>query len=180
MKSLTKEHFCYGAILSAIMEYNPDSSFVLLQSQNNSRKIFKIQTNTSNECVILSKYAFQNDKQSWIYNFSEKDKEIINNYYNEKIPIFIYLLCATNNLFNSEITVLRYEEFIEVSHKKSITIRKRKGSHSFILRRSKSSKDDMLIPTTRIDKTFDDLISEEINLSHGYYCPKCGTELIFK
>ena len=76
MKSLTKEHFCYGAILSAIMEYNPDSSFVLLQSQNNSRKIFKIQTNTSNECVILFKYAFQNDKQSWVYNFSEKDKEI--------------------------------------------------------------------------------------------------------
>mgnify|MGYP003313446580 CR=1 FL=1 len=33
MKYLTQKHFYYGAILSAIIEYNPDASLVLLEQK---------------------------------------------------------------------------------------------------------------------------------------------------
>lgn len=179
MSKLKKEHFCYGAILTAIMEYNPDSSFVLLQPHNNSRKIYHIQTNTSQECVIFFKYAFEKgqSKQSWLFSFSDNDKEFLKTYYDKKIPVFIYLLCGVSELFNSEVAVLRYDEYKEISHKKSITLNKKKNSHNFFLYRTKSIKDIIPLPTNRIEKTFDDLINEEVKLSHGYYCPNCGTKI---
>ncbi len=180
MKSLKQEHFYYGAILTAIMEYNPDTSMVLLQPKSRTRKIYKIQTNQSQECYVFFKHAFEKqiDSQSWQFQFSKNDKEFLHNCYKSKIPVFIYLLCAVKNLKESEIAVLRYEEFNEVSLKTNFTITKEKNSRNFELHRSKSSKDSITFSRSRIEKTFDDLINEEIKLSHGYYCPKCGTEVI--
>lgn len=180
MGKLKKEHFCYGAILTAIMEYNPDSSFVLLQPQNNTRKIYRIQTNTSQECIIFFKYAFEKEesKQTWSYVFSDKDKEVLKLCHDNKIPTFIYLLCGIQKLSDSGIAVLRYEEFNQVSNKKTITIKQKKNSRYFLLHRSKSNQDVIHISTKRIEKTFDDLINEEVELSHGYYCPNCGTKFL--
>lgn len=39
---LKQQHFYYGAILSAIIEYNPDASMVLVQKDDETRKIFNI------------------------------------------------------------------------------------------------------------------------------------------
>lgn len=180
MKSLKQEHFYYGAILTAIIEYNPDTSIVLLQPQNETRKIYKIQTNKSQECVIFFKHAFEKQagSQSWQFQFSNDDKSFLEECYKKKTPVFIYLLCAINNLKDSEIAVLRYEEFNEVSSKTNFTISKEKHSRNFYLHRSKSNKDSILISRSRIQKSFDDLISEEIELSNGYYCPNCGAEII--
>lgn len=179
MKKLKREHFCYGAVLSAIMEYNQDADFALLQRDNTSRKIYKIQTSTSKECVVFMKYAFEKEKDShsWLYSFSENEKEYIQNCHENKIPIFIYLLCAVPTLRNSEIAVLRYDEFNEVKHKSNFTLSLRKNYSDFYLHRAKSPKYDLTIPRNRIEKPFDDLINDVINLSHGYYCPRCGTEI---
>lgn len=179
MKSLKQEHFYYGAILTAIMEFNQDTSIVLLQPQNETRKIYRIQTNQSQECIIFFKHAFEKkaDSQNWLYKFSEDDKSFLNQCYQKKIPIFIYLLCAVNNLKNSEIAVLRYEEFKEVSSKANFTISKEKHSRNFYLHRNKSPKHSIVFSRSRIEKSFDDLINEEIELSHGYYCPKCGIKI---
>ncbi|MGN0517482.1 MAG: hypothetical protein ACI4II_02015 [Acutalibacteraceae bacterium] len=181
MKSLKKEHFCYGAVLSAIIEYNPDTSLVLLESQNNSRKVFKIQTNTSQECIIFFKYAFEKSEgsQSWVYQFSEQDKEYLNEWHKKKIPVFIYLLCGVKDLINSEIAVLSYDEYAEVAHKKNFTVGVKKNYPKFYLHRTKSPKDDITIPRNRIEKPFDDLIKDIVEISHGYYCPKCGTVINF-
>ena len=168
MKSLKQEHFYYGAILTAIMEYNPDTSIVLLQPKNDTRKIYKIQTNQCQECIIFFKHAFEkeNGSQSWLYQFSDNDKKFLEECYQRKTPVFIYLLCAVDNLKNSEIAVLRYEEFNEVSSKSNFTISKEKRSRNFYLHRSKSPKDAILISRSRIQKSFSELISEEIELSH--------------
>lgn len=180
MKKLNKEHFCYGAILSAIMEYNQDADFALLQRNNNSRKIYKIQTSTSQECIIIMKYAFEKTEssKSWLYSFSVDEKEYIQKCHDNKTPIFIYLLCAISTLKNSEIAVLRYDEFSEVKHKNNFTIGLKKNYSDFYLHRSKSPKFNLSIPRNRIEKSFDDLINEAVNLSHGYYCPKCGAEIL--
>ena len=175
MPSLKQQHFYYGAILSAIIEYNPDTSLVLLQPSEESRNKYRIQTNTvKQECIIFFKHAFEKEdgSRSWVYNFSDKDKEFLKECHKEKIPVFIYLLCAMKNLKDSEIAVLRYwDEFSQVNDKKNFTI-------SFYLHRRKSSADDILIPRNRIEKNFDDLINETIKQSNGYYCPKCGCCMI--
>ena len=55
--------------------------------------------------------------------FSDKDKEFLKECHKEKIPAFIYLLCAMKNLKDSEIAVLRYwDEFSQVIDKKNFTI----------------------------------------------------------
>lgn len=179
MKSLKQIHFYYGAILTAIMEYNPDTSLVLLQPKNDTRKIYRIQTNKSQECVIFFKHAFEykEGSQSWKYQFSDSDKEFLKECHENKVPTFIYLLCAVENLKNSEIAVLRYDEFAEVIHKKNFTISTKKNHPKFYLHRTKSPKDDLYIPRNRIEKDFDYLINDIIESSHGYYCPNCGIKI---
>lgn len=179
MKSLKQEHFYYGAILAAIMEYNPDTSLVLLQPQNDTRRVYHIQTNTSQECRIFFKHAFEitEGSQRWSYRFSETDKEFLKSCHDEKIPTFIYLLCGVKNLMKSEIAVLRYDEFAEVMDKKNIGIRAKKGYSYFYLHRERSPKGDLAIPRNRIEKDFDYLINDIIESSNGYYCPNCGTKI---
>lgn len=179
MKSLKLEHFYYGAILTAILEYNPDSSLALLERNDDNRKIYKIQTSQSKECVIFFKYASEKSPgaQSWRYQFSEQDKSFLKDCYDKKCPTFIYLLCCTKEFKNSEIAVLRYDEYEKVSHKKNFSISKKKNSPYFFLHRSKSLKDDIKIPRIRIEKDFDYLIDDIIEVSDGYFCPICGTEI---
>lgn len=177
MKSLKQEHFYYGAILTAIMEYNPDTSLVLLQPKNDSRKIYQIQTNTSQNCRIFFKHAFEKSlgSQSWVYQFSDTDKTFLEKCHNEKIPTFIYLLCGVKNLKNSKIAILRYDEFQAVLHKKNFTIGLKKHQQNFYLARTRQPKDNILIPCKRIEMTFDELINDTVEISQGYYCPHCGT-----
>ena len=176
---LKQEHFYYGAILAATMEYNPDAKLVLLQPQNDTRRVYHIQTNTSQECRIFFKHAFEitEGSQRWSYRFSEADKELLKSCYDEKIPTFIYLLCGVKNLMNSEIAILRYEEFAEVVDKKNIGIRARKGHSSFYLHRERSPKGDLPIPRNRIEKSFNDLINDIVKCYNDYYCPNCGTKI---
>ncbi len=80
MPSLKQQHFYYGAILSAIIEYNPDTSLVLLQPSEESRNKYRIQTNTvKQECIIFFKHAFEKEvgSRSWVYNFSDKELHFI-------------------------------------------------------------------------------------------------------
>ena len=53
MPKINRQHFYFGVILTAILNFNPDASVVLLETNNDTRKVYKIQTNTSNECVIF-------------------------------------------------------------------------------------------------------------------------------
>lgn len=179
MRSLKQEHFYYGAILTSILEYNPDASLVMLRPHNDTRKIYHIMTNSSQECVIFFKHAFEktSGSQSWLYQFSESDKEFLKQCHEKRIPTFIYLLCGVENLRNSEIAVLRYDEFAEVIHKKTFTISLKKNFPKFYLHRTKSPKDDLQIPRNRIERSFDYLINDIVKSSNNYYCPNCGTHI---
>lgn len=176
MKSLKKEHFYYGAILASIMEYNPDANFAWLQRNVESRKIYKIQTNNSKECIIFFKYAFEKAEgfKSWLFQLSDIEKGYLKECYEDKVPTFIYLLCGVKDLINSEIAVLTYDEFEKVSHKKNFTISNKKNYPNFYLHTNRYTDDDILIPRKRIEMTFDELIDEIIRTSNGYYCPNCG------
>lgn len=127
--------------------------------------------------LFFFKHAFEKTfgSQSWLFQFSEGDKKYLKECHDNKIPTFIYLLCGVSNLKNSEIAVLRYDEFNEVAHKKNFTLGTKRNSQKFYLCRTKSPKDNLEIPRSRIEKTFDYLINDIVESSHGYYCPRCGT-----
>lgn len=132
------------------------------------------------ECVVFFKHAFEKTKgsQSWLFQFSDTDKAFLKECHDKKIPTFIYLLCCVDNLTNSEIAILSYDEIDKVTHKKNFTIGTKKNAQKFYLHRTKSPRADIEIPRNRIEKTFDYLINDIVESSaDGYYCPKCGTHI---
>lgn len=175
--TLTQQNFYFGAILSAIIEYNPDASMAMLQRNDDHRGIYRIETNTSQTCCFLFKHAGQkrDNTKSWQFLFSDEELEFLENCHNDKTPTFIYLLCRTPELKSSEIAVLNLIEFRNLN-KNSITVRPEK--RSFIISRGKSPTNDFSIPRNRIQKDFDDLINEVVEDSRGYYCPRCKIPLI--
>ncbi len=172
MAKLKKSHFYYGAILDAICQYNPDASPVLMSYDEETRQVCKVMTNTSKECLLFFKYASpkascknENDL-SFLFSFSDDDKEKLRLYAEEySIPIFIYLLCKRSEWTDSEVIILKYNEYLNVEENCSITIRIRKSKHHVLLfrRGSKSREDAYKIPRNRIEKTFEELISEDAN-----------------
>ena len=161
--------FYYGAILEAIFQYNDDASTTLISNDEEKRQVYRVLTNTSNkECIVFFKYSrhpkttTKGTYYSWLFSFSINDKELINKYAEYyKLPIFIYLLCGQPDLKDSEIVLLKYDEYLEVKENVSITIGLEKGKNNFYLHRSKS--DVLRIPRKRIGMKFNDLINSTTN-----------------
>ena len=65
--------------------------------------------------------------KSWTFAFSDTDKDCIKKYHDKKYPVLISFLCKEQNLYYSEIVICTYNEFINVSYKKGITIGKEKN-----------------------------------------------------
>lgn len=170
MTKLKKNHFYYGAILDAICKCNPDALPVLL-SHEDSRQIYKVMTNTSQECILFFKFASpkatskNNQEISFLFSYSDDDKEKLKTYSNDNAsPVFLYLLCKQPKLENSEIIVLKYEEYKNVEDNKSITVRICKNKKYVLLFRkgSKARDNAYQIPRNRIDKTFNELADNEM------------------
>ncbi|HIT85762.1 MAG TPA: hypothetical protein IAA60_07660 [Candidatus Ornithomonoglobus intestinigallinarum] len=168
MAGLSKNHFYYGAILAAIIEYNPDTALVLLE-QTDARNVYKIQTNTSQECTIFFKYA-SGKNNHWQFNFSADDRRFLEEEYKKKTPTFIYLLCAKEKLRKSEIVVLNYDEYKQIPNNSYLYVTLADRGHYF-------SVSNLQIRRNRLKQTFDDLIKETVEKSKGYYCPKCGEKI---
>lgn len=49
---LNKSDFYYGAILDALCQYNPDALPVLI-SHEESRQVYRVMTNSSQECILF-------------------------------------------------------------------------------------------------------------------------------
>lgn len=174
IKYLNQYHFWYGAILNTIIECNEDAIPTLLEATD-KRGIYKILTNTSNrEYIIFCKHAFQKSNKSsnyksWLFSFSEEDKQRLEEYYNQNYPVFICMLCALDDLKGSEIAICTYEEFSTVKDKRSITIGKQKGKPYFNLYTEKQRNTSIPLNRNRITRKSDDIIDELINFSPEHY-----------
>lgn len=169
MAKLKKNHFYYGAILDALCQYNPDASPILMSHEEEPRQVYKVMTNTSRECILFFKYASpktngkNEDDISYLFTFSDDDKQKLKSY-NDRFdyPIFLYLLCKQPDLKDSEIIVLKYEEYQNVEENRAITIRIQKNKNYILLfkKGSKSPDNAYQIQRNRIEKTFDELMSD--------------------
>ncbi|MBQ2887040.1 MAG: hypothetical protein IJE43_25285 [Alphaproteobacteria bacterium] len=168
MAKLKKNHFYYGAILDALCQYNPDASPVLM-SHEESRQVYRVMTNTSQECILFLKYASpktggKNEQDiSYLFTFSDDDKQKLKAYMDKyDCPIFLYLLCKQPDLKDSEIIVLKYEEYQNVEENRAITIRIQKSKNYILLfkKGSRARDNAYQIPRNRIEKTFDELADD--------------------
>ena len=181
MGRIKKMNFYYGAILTSILQNNPDASPTLILNNEDTRQAYKVLTNTSKECILFFKYASSKqktnaneDKQytSLSFSFSEDDKEKLKTYYeNTGLPVFICLLCVKDKLNDSEIAILKYEEYEMVSQNQTVTIGLEPGKHNFYLFSGKSKSKNLAhkISTTRINKTFDELTKEVVKASPSHF-----------
>ena len=169
MAKLKKNHFYYGAILDALCQYNPDASPILMSHEEEPRQVYKVMTNTSRECILFFKYASpktngkNEDDISYLFTFSDDDKQKLKSYNNKyDYPIFLYLLCKQPDLKDSEIIVLKYEEYQNVEENRAITIRIQKNKNYILLfkKGSKSPDNAYQIQRNRIEKTFDELMTD--------------------
>lgn len=174
MKKLRQYHFWYGAILNAVFECNKDAIPTLLEATD-KRGVYKIITNTSKkEYVVFCKHAFQKENKSqtydsWIFKFSNEDKECLKKYYDKNYPVFIYFLCAVENLKESEIAVCTYEEFSVVQDKQTITIGREKNKSYFNLHTEKQRKTGIHLDRSRIEQKSDEIIDEIAYFSPEHY-----------
>lgn len=193
MGKLKQWYFYYGAIITAILENNPEASPTLLVNEE-SKQVYKIRTrNLKEEYILYFKHAScrQGKGQlynSWVFNFTEDDKERLEKYHSENGLVFIYLLCLKENMQNSEIAVLKYDEYKCVKNKSAITIGTEKGRKIFYLftGESKARSEALLVRRNRIGYSFHRLLEDEVysneTLKSGETLKKnggyCGVESI--
>lgn len=169
MGKLKQWYFYYGSIITAILENNPEASPTLLVNEE-SKQVYKIKTrNSKEEYILYLKYAScrQGKEQlynSWVFNFTEDDKERLERYHSKDGVIFIYLLCLKENMQNSEIAVLKYDEYTYVKNKSAITIGAEKNKRNFYLftGESKSRSEALLVRRNRIGYSFHKLLEDEV------------------
>ena len=172
---LKKQDFYYGAILRAILEYNPDSSMAMVERNDDYSNVYRIETNKSKKsCYCLFKHGneIKNNPNSWQFKFSPKELDFLNQCHSSKTSAFIYFLCRRENLTHSEIAVMNLDEYIKIN-KPSLTIGIVEKKRDFTVARDKSPINDILLPRNRIEKDFDTLIEDIIKISNGYYCDHC-------
>ena len=168
MGRLKQWYFYYGAIITSILENNPDASPTLLVNEE-SKQVYRIKTTNLNEEYILylkhasCKQGREQSYSSWVFNFTDDDKERLKKYHNENEGVLIYLLCLKGNIQDSEIVVLKYDEYKQVKNKNTITIGAEKGKKTFFLftGESKARSDALLIKRNRNEYRFHKLLEDE-------------------
>ena len=166
MSKLKLSNFYYGAVLNAILEKNPEFSPTLVLYDDDNRQAYKILTEYNENYILFLKYATsrnckKNRYTSWTFNFSQNDKKQLQEYSIDS-SVFICLLCLKEELQNSQLAILTYNEYLKINNKNSITINleKRKKNFGLFLGYSKARKDTYPIPRNRIEKSFKDILNE--------------------
>ena len=169
MAKLHQYDFYYGAILNTIISQNPDACPTLLEI-GEEKSVYKVTTNSSEkDIIIFCKYAtVKNNKsdnyKSWTFAFSDTDKDCIKKYHDKKYPVLISFLCKEQNLYYSEIVICTYNEFINVSYKKGITIGKEKNKKYFLLyTENRGRKDATHIKSNRIEMHLNCILADDIS-----------------
>lgn len=179
MPKLKEYDFYYGAVLNMIFRYNKDAMTSIVETTD-YKQTYRLTTNKSKQdFIILIKKASvnqrikNNDYKSWQFKLTPTDKKCIEEYYNLHFPIFIFFVCLSDNLNDSEILIANYEEIKNVIDKNGINIGVRNNENCFTLFVDKSRSNAMRIPRNRIEKSFDEIVDNVVQLNPSHYCPNC-------
>ena len=165
MPKIQQRDFYFGAALSMFFKHNQDTKPSIIEAIENSSQIMKMTTNTSDDFYVFMKYTadkklLKNDeKKSWSFPLTEKDKSIIAKYHSVGIPIYLFFICGYNEEYKTgEIAVLTYEEYEHIKHKSSLTITITKpGDKHFNVHIGKAQDQTFPVATNRIGKRITDI-----------------------
>ncbi len=162
---IQQRDFYFGSALSMFFKHNQDTRPSIIEPIEDCSQIIKMSTNTTKDFYIFMKYTTKQkslenkNKRSWTFGLSSKDKKIINKYYSEDTPLYLFFICGYNEeCKNGEIAILTYNEYNEIKHKSSVTINiKKPRDKHFNVHKGKAEKDTFSIPTNRIEKKITDI-----------------------
>lgn len=113
MCKLKVADFYYGAFLSALL--NTPSGRPSLFDETGSRRIYRLETNNNKEFYFFAKYVQErkskdNSIHHWIFNFTSAEIEKLQELHAEKGRVKVVLICAKEELSNSELAIISYED----------------------------------------------------------------------
>lgn len=114
--------FYIGVALYAILKSNRDARPSLIEPWENAAR-FVITTNTSIDFEIYIKYTkSKRNNAYWGFTLSDKDKSIIDHMRANSDQAFIFFVLG-EGFSGCEIAVLTMDEYKQIAHKDSLTIR---------------------------------------------------------
>lgn len=168
---LQQRDFYIGAVLSCFFVNNLDSKPSLIENIDNSSQLWRMTTNNSRDFFAYIKYTtdkLPDPKKStnirWQFSLTDKDKQCIEKKATlENLPVVLFFLCGMKDLIDSEICVVRYEEYLQVQDKSTITIKKvyeKPNSHprNFFLHIGKKQSEVLPIKRNRIEQNIETLL----------------------
>lgn len=157
MPRFQQRDFYFGAALSMFLRYNSDSRPTLFENIDKTTRLIKMTTSTSDDFYVFMKYTIRQKNcvhkyTSWNFQFSEKDKEVIQTFNSPNTPLYIFFICGIDGN-TGEVAILKYDEYLLIEHKTSVTINKEnKCDKHFNIHYAKSKKDTLPLATNRITK----------------------------
>lgn len=153
-KIFNERDFYFGAILSVLLsgkhtKYTPS----LISSNNESGRIYEFSVDNEPDFILLMIHAtkprndtYDKTYSSWVFKFTDEQLQTIKQCIDENKKIKIAYLCGAEKLNQSELAMMDNDDIINTIYsdgklKGSVTIRRDKQKHSFVVFRGKSPKD---------------------------------------
>lgn len=158
MSKIKVSDFYYGSVLSMLLNNHITPALV---EGNDDRQVYDMTTDTG-ECRLFIKYRANRintknpDYNSWLFTFSESDKDEIKNYIDNGYNLVIALVCGVEGLVDSEIAVLDKEQIKEMDSlsKNSLTISRKKNERAYRISIGSGREKAMQIKTNRFEELF--------------------------
>ncbi|HCC02563.1 MAG TPA: hypothetical protein DHW78_07215 [Ruminococcaceae bacterium] len=146
--------FYFGAVLSVFLRgakthYTPS----LISSNNKNGRIYEFAVDREPDFILVMSYASHprpdtadKDYDSWFFNFTVEQQNIIKSCIDDKKGIKIALMCGKDKWNQSELALMNDDDIAETIYqnnkiKSTVTIRRDKNKHSYFIYRGKSPKD---------------------------------------
>jgi len=153
-KLFNDNDFYFGAVLSVLLsgkhtQYTPS----LISSDNKSGRIYEFSVNNEPDFILLMTFAshprkdtYDKDYNSWSFNFNEEQIAKVRSCIDNNKKIKIAYLCGMDKWNQSELALMNNDDILQTiykngSLKKSVTIRRDKKKHNFLVFRGRSLKD---------------------------------------
>jgi hypothetical protein len=153
-KGINKLDFYFGAILSVLLggkhkQYTPS----LISTDNKSGRIYEFTVNNEPDFLLIMTYAshprkdtYDKDFDSWSLPFNNEQRQKIKEYMDSGKAIKIACMCGKIPLQESELALMDNEDIAQTIYrdgkvKKSVTIRRGKKKHNYLVFRGRSPKE---------------------------------------
>lgn len=152
-----QEDYYFGAALLAFFNMNEGAKPALIEALSDTRS-YRILTDGNKYVCLYMKHSEnprvspKDNSLAWTFNITDNDKCNIQKHIEKHEKTFIVLVCSEKPFTNTQFAVIKQEEYLLLSHKKSITIKwemaSKQRKQSFTI----PNQGGMPIPPIRCDR----------------------------